>query len=279
MAQCHPVEPFDPSSERIEDYKERFDFYCTAHGIEGKQKALFLTRIGQKMYTKLKTWISPTSLSDLTLDEIVAKLKDRTSAETVEIAERYRFFKRLQQPEEAVIDHMSELRKLAKSCNFAKYLNTALHDQFVCGLRDSHVQQELLSVKNLTVAQALEKAQAMEAASREARAFQQSGCQEDQIKQTHLLSKATPQKASCFRCGNLKHTAAMCPHKDKQCNNCRKIGHLACVCRSSNSAPQRLKKKSNQQSRTTHLVEAVVMTIFLMQEYIVLQGVQDTKSL
>ena len=248
MAQCHPVEPFDPSSERIEDYKERFDFYCTAHGIaEGKQKALFLTRIGQKMYTKLKTWISPTSLAELTLNEIVAKLKDRTSAETVEIAERYRFFKRLQQPEEAVIDYMSELRKLAKSCNFANYLNTALRDQFVCGLRDSHVQQELLSVKNLTVAQALEKAQAMEAASREARAFQQSDRdrvdprgQEDQIKQTHLLSKATPQKASCFRCGNLKHTAAMCPHKDKQCNNCRKIGHLARVCRSSNSAPQRI---------------------------------------
>lgn len=44
MAQFHQVEPFDPKVEQIEEYKERFDFYCTAHGIaEDKQKALFLT--------------------------------------------------------------------------------------------------------------------------------------------------------------------------------------------------------------------------------------------
>ena len=41
MAQCHPVEPFEPTCEKIEDYKERFDFYCTAHGIaEGKKSAI-----------------------------------------------------------------------------------------------------------------------------------------------------------------------------------------------------------------------------------------------
>ena len=66
---------------------------------------------------------------------------------------------------------MSELHKLAKSCNFDNYLNTALRDKFVCGLRDGHIQLELLSVKDLTVTQALEKAQAMEAASREAHMF------------------------------------------------------------------------------------------------------------
>ena len=57
------------------------------------------------MYGKLKTWISPTSFSDLSLDEIVGKLKDRTSGETVEIAERYRFFKIQQKSEEAVTDY------------------------------------------------------------------------------------------------------------------------------------------------------------------------------
>ena len=60
MAHYHLVEPFDSATEWIEDYKETFDFYCTVHGItEDKQKALLLTRIGQKMYAKLKTWISP----------------------------------------------------------------------------------------------------------------------------------------------------------------------------------------------------------------------------
>ena len=76
MAHYYLVEPFDPATEQIEDYKERFDFYCTAHGImEDKQKALFLTRIGQKIYAKMKTWVSPTSFSDLSFHEIVEKLK------------------------------------------------------------------------------------------------------------------------------------------------------------------------------------------------------------
>ena len=88
---------FEPKSERIDDYKERFDFYCVAHGVaEEKQKALFLTSIGQQMYGKLKTWIRPSTFSDLTLAQIVSKLKERTTEETIEIAERYIFFNNLE---------------------------------------------------------------------------------------------------------------------------------------------------------------------------------------
>ena len=64
---------------------------CTAHGIaDERKKALFLTRIGQKMYTKLKVWVSPTSIGGLSLD--ITRLKAQTLPEMVEIAERYRFF-------------------------------------------------------------------------------------------------------------------------------------------------------------------------------------------
>ena len=93
---------------------------------EGKQKALFLTSIGQQMYAKLKTWIRPNTLSELTLAQIVARLKERTTEETVEIAERYKFFKRQQQPGETVVEYMSGLKQLASTCNFADYLATAL---------------------------------------------------------------------------------------------------------------------------------------------------------
>ena len=132
---------FDAKNERIEDYKERFDFYCVAHGVaEEKRKALFLTSIGQQMYVKLKTWIRPRTFSELTLAQIVAKLKERTMEETIEIAERYKFFKRVQQPRETVIEYMSGLKQLASTCNFLEYLDTALRDQLVCGIRDQGIQ-------------------------------------------------------------------------------------------------------------------------------------------
>ena len=201
------------------------------------------------------------SFSDLSLDEIVEKLKVRTHTETVEIAERYRFFKRQQQSDKSVIDYMSELCKLAKTCNFARYLDAALRDQFVCSLRDSHIQQELLSMKDLTVAKAMERSQAMEVASKVAHNFQLTerdiSCvgQQDQSKQTHLVSKTATQPGSCYRYGNLQHTAMACPHKDKHCNACDKVRHLARVCRSRNSGPQK-QKKTKQRSRATHFVEA-----------------------
>ena len=42
--------------------------------------------------------------------------------QTIEIEERFKFFKRMQKPSEPVVEFMSELRKLAKSCNFGEYL-------------------------------------------------------------------------------------------------------------------------------------------------------------
>ena len=127
MAHSSVLGLFNLKNERIDDYKERFDFYCVAHGVEeNKQKALLLTSIGQQMYAKLKTWIRPSTLSDLSLAQIVAQLKERTTEETVEIAERYKFFKRQQQSGETVIEYMSGLKQLASTCNFVAYSDTAL---------------------------------------------------------------------------------------------------------------------------------------------------------
>ena len=114
------ADTFDPKTERIEDYKERFDFYCVAHGVEeAKQKALFLTRIGQTAYSKLKTLVSPTLLVELDLNTIVEKLAEHYRPDTVEIAERFKFFKRQQNDEEGVTEYMAELRKLAKHATLA----------------------------------------------------------------------------------------------------------------------------------------------------------------
>ena len=213
---------FEPKSEQIDDYKERFDFYCVAHGVaEEKQKALFLTSIGQQMYGKLKTWIRPSTFSDLTLAQIVSKLKERTTEETIEIAERYKFFKRQQQPGETIIEYMSGLKQLASTCNFLAYLDTALRDQSLCGMRDSRMQRELLSVKDLTLTLALQKSQAIEVATKETENFQQLSSGETGSGATHALEQATHRQfGKCYRCGSGQHKARNCLHKDKRCNLC-----------------------------------------------------------
>ena len=70
---------------------------------------------------------------------------------------------------------MSQLRALAKSCNFGNYLLTAWRDQFVCGLKDLKCQQELLSIPDLTVEIAQRKAQAAEVVALETKSMKLSG--------------------------------------------------------------------------------------------------------
>ena len=87
MATQSSLESFNPAAESIEDYKEWFDFHCTAHQIpEGRRKALCLTRIGCEAFAKLKTLVSPTPLNDLSLSSIVTTMTQHYKKDTVEIA-------------------------------------------------------------------------------------------------------------------------------------------------------------------------------------------------
>ena len=152
------LKEFDPEKESIEDLKERFDFYCVANKFKNegddvrRKKALFVTLLGHNTFMKLKTLASPAAITDLTMDAIMELLLAHYRPQTIQIAEHFKFFKRMQKPSETVVQFMSELRALAKSCNFGEYLRTALRDQFVCGLKDLKCQQELLSIADLSTA-------------------------------------------------------------------------------------------------------------------------------
>ena len=119
--------------------------------------------------------------------------------QTIEIAERFKFFKRNQLGGESTTEFMTELRRLAKTCNFGNYLESAIRDQFVCGLRDTKTQQELFCIPDLTAQTALRKARAAEAVYKETRTMRDSSCNEV----TFNISTAK----TCYCCGNADHVA------------------------------------------------------------------------
>ena len=130
--------------------------------------------MGQATFAKLRDLASPRDIVDLSLGDIMELLKTHYRPQTVEIAERYKFFKRTQGVSERTADFMAELRWLAKTCNFGQYLETALRDQFVCGLRDEKCQRELLSIQDLTAEITIRQATAAEVVSKETQAMQES---------------------------------------------------------------------------------------------------------
>ena len=84
------------------------------------------------------------------------------------MAETYRFHQTLQKDNESVIEFANKLKRLAVHCNFGQYLQRALRDQFVGGVRSQSTRKELLS-EDRTFEQALKVAQADELAEKESK--------------------------------------------------------------------------------------------------------------
>ena len=73
--------------------------------------------------------------------------------------------------------YVADLRKLAIHCEFGEFLEDALCDRLVYGLKDEAMQRRLLGEADLSLKKAFEITQAMEAAVKNAREFQTTGQQ------------------------------------------------------------------------------------------------------
>ena len=110
--------------------------YCTANEItdDDKKIAVLLTSMGTTTYTLLKNLVRQAAPQNKSLDTLFKLLQDHYEPRIIVIAERFRFYKRMQREGENTAVDVSELRRLAKHCDLGEQLNTALRDQLVCGL-------------------------------------------------------------------------------------------------------------------------------------------------
>ena len=130
-------------------------------------------------------------------------------------------------------EFMAQLRRLATHCQFGAFLEEALRDRLVCGLRNHSIQRRLLSESNLSLQKAVEISTGMEAAELNSKTISTSSVTEEvkQVSSSTSTSVNGPKKKPvCFRCGG-PHLATSCHHQKAQCHKCGKIGHLARVCR------------------------------------------------
>lgn len=215
---------FDENVEQWSSYTERFEYFLQANAI-GDEKIVptFLSVIGAKTFTLLRSLVQPRKPGEKTYDEIVAVLSAHFSPKPLVIAERFRFHKRNQEEGETVTMFVAALKKLSEHCEFGDVLNDTIRDRLVCGLRSEAIQKRLLSESILTMQKATEISVSMELAAKEAQHFSSS----DKV---HKLSadmrtfQNSPGKASnnatCFRCGKVGHLASECCSKELVCRSC-----------------------------------------------------------
>ena len=164
------IEPFNNEKENWDSYAERFNHYLLANDIEDEKKtvSVFLTIIGSKTYELLRNLVAPGKPADLKYQELVEILGKHFNPAPLLIAERFHFHNRNQNEAEGVADYTAVLKKYAERCQFDSFLEQALCDRFVCGLRNRAIQKKLLTEKDLMWKMAVDIANAMESADKQA---------------------------------------------------------------------------------------------------------------
>ena len=231
---------YDPDTESISAYLERLQLYFESNDIANAKKvSVLLTVIGPKVYGLLRGLMAPALPKEKSLKDLEKALKEHYEPQPLVIAERFHFYKRAQSTGESLADYLAELRRLARMCDFGAFLNEALRDRFVVGMKSESIQKRLLSEAKLTLPKALEIAQGMETAAQKAKEFKESPSNVMQIRTPRHPKqlKQQPTLVACYRCGRNNHRPPECRFRNAKCHKCGKTGHIAPVCRSAKKSP------------------------------------------
>ena len=140
--------------ENFDDYLERVEnfFELNEKTIDDdKQKILLLINlIGSEASTKIIKAFKPEKCTKSKYSDVIAKCKAIFTGDRNSIVEHYRFNSRNQQEGESLMDFALELQAIAEHCEFDKFLDTALRDRFVAGVKSSEIKRELLSLDSKT---------------------------------------------------------------------------------------------------------------------------------
>ena len=191
-----------------------------------------------------------------------------------EIFARHVLATRRQELNETLDQFLQSLKLLAKDCNFkavtaVEAADQYIRDAFINGLSSNVIRQRLLENKTLDLQTAYEQAHTLEMAQKHSASYTQFetvtasavNLQSDMSGQGisekrevgldvrtgnensgQLLASVAPNASKCYFCGYTKHPRYKCPARDAMCNNCRKKGHFAKVCKAG--------KQSNAASMT-----------------------------
>ena len=215
------MQEFNPDAETVTAYLERFQLFVAANSIEDEKLVpTLLTVVGTTHYSLIRGLVSPELPKTKSFTELVELLKKHYDPEPIIIAERFHFYRRNQKAGESIANYLADLRRLASRCAFGDFLSDALRDRLVCGMTHENIQKVLLTKAKLTLEQAIEISQGMEAAAQKSREL--SGGRRPSP--SAVLNVQTPGRAgatanrTCGRCGRGTHVGGPCKFCSFTCN-------------------------------------------------------------
>ena len=272
MAKHRTIGEYDPQREDWTSYFERLLEYFTANDVDGanKKRAILLSVVGAQTYQLIRNLVVPGKPTEQSFADLVKLVKGHYQPTPLVIVQRFKFNSRTQLQRESIATFIAELRRVSEHCGYGDSLNDMLRDRLVCGITNSQLQKRLLSEPDLTFKKALSLAQALESSEQGSQYLQQQQQKHapNQVNKLDHRRRPPPPAAAipgkpCYRCGG-PHSSARCCFKEASCHLCKKTGHIAKMCCSSQTSSQKQtakqeatspQQKNYRQNNSTHQVE------------------------
>lgn len=235
------IQEFDVKTGNWTVYCERIEMYFLANKIEDNVKLPTLIAVmGEEAYQLLSTLASPHKPAALTYEVAVSLMKNHLQPKPSILAERYLFRQRRQADGETVADYVTELKRLAKTCDFGSTLEENLRDQIVCGIISENTRQRLFAEDdNISFNRAVKLAVTLETAEKNASAV-------DRDSGSTAAVNKIQNNFKCMACGYNGHMTENCRYKNFECSFCKNVGHLRRMCPEKNiSARFEIAKAAN----------------------------------
>lgn len=295
-----PFENYAPKNEKFACYIERFENYLAVKNVSDpiKKSQLLNASIGATHYNNLSAFLGPDKpLKDIEYDELVTKFKQMLSPVKNVIVSQHYFLSCYQKDNQTISEFVATLQRNISECDFfitcscnkkTSISEVFLRAQFVRGIRDNWIREQLLQSEATKFEDLMAKAVALEASRLQSKelmpeaqgeSFEASTSHSDMHTvsnfrrrdsfqaRNRFQGKSFRQRAQidykalgiddlCFRCGKSTHKIDSCRinREDAKCTSCHKRGHVAKICittltkKKSGDAKQIVESPSNSSS-------------------------------
>jgi hypothetical protein len=267
---------FAPSSHEMgvlsatwKEFKEELNLYFLASGqgdIDGKRKvSILLYQLGkqcQKVFENDFMFANADEKKDM--PTVLKKFDDYFEPKKLVKAYITKFQKRVQLGNESISTYITELRQLAKLCDFDTREENMLCVQISNGVRNEQLRKKLWD-EDLTLKQIIQKCQTFELRNESSELFKATGSKDVNAvmsrggRGSHRFDRGNRgrgrgmhrsrgasrsrgcgynrtvdsgqngQSISCTKCGTV-HGPRQCPAYGRNCNFCNELGHYAKFC-------------------------------------------------